>query len=312
MAAFSAAAAIRFPLSFIRVILEEVQNQCSMGFKNIVFLILALVAFQLSSAQVKGTSFSDASRTKQANVVCLFSETPGYIVSSDNGKPKGMLPQMMEHFASYVKKNHGIDVTYSFQPFKKNTNMTEIFKIVNDSGDGVFGLVFVFITDERKRTLNFSDPIFQSPSFLLTSNAVPEVSSQKDISERLKGFTAYANQGNFYEDKFKELKAKSLPDLKIEYFKTYGVTNIAETVAKKNAMMYVDISGFLHAIDNKLPFRNHKMLQFTTPMGIQLSKENSWKEVFNKFLGSGFLKSAEFKKIVSDNLGFPTLNLLKI
>jgi Ca2+-binding EF-hand superfamily protein len=53
-------------------------------------------------------------------------------------------------------------------------------------------------------------------------------------------------------------------------------------------------------------------LQLSTPMGITLSKQSSWKDSFNKFLQSGFLKSNEFKKIVADNLGHPTLNLLKI
>jgi hypothetical protein len=282
-----------------------------MGFKNVFLLIILSIGSQVSLCQYKGTSFAEAVKTKEAKLVCLFSETPGYIVSSGKGV-KGMLPEMMTAFAGYVKKNNGIEVTYSYEPFKKNMPITEIFETVNKSQDGVFGLVFVFITAERKKTLNFSDPIFQSPSFLLTSNTVPEVTSQKEITEKLKGFTAYANQGNFFEDKFKELKAKSLPDLKIDHFQTYGVSNIGETIAKDKSMLYVDISGFLYAVDKKLPFRNHKFLQFTTPMGIQLSAQNSWEETFNKFLQSGFLKSGEFKKIVADNLGYPTLSLLKI
>jgi hypothetical protein len=265
----------------------------------------------LAQAQHAGTSLAEAMQTKKAKLVCLYSVTPGYIVTADKGT-KGMLPEIMTSFAAYVKKNHAIDVTYDYQSFKKDTPITEIFESINKSGDGVFGLVFVFITDERKKTLTFSEPIFQSPSFLLTANSVPDIPSQNDIASRLKGFTAYVNQGNFFEDKLKDLKSKSLPDLKIGYFKTYGVTNISETIAKDKAMLYVDISGLLYAIDKKLPFKNHKILQFTTPMGMTLSAQNSWKDVFNKFLTSGYLKSSEFKKNVSNNLGFPTLNLLKI
>jgi hypothetical protein len=183
---------------------------------------------------------------------------------------------------------------------------------VTASKDGVFGLVFIFITEERKKTMNMSSTIFESPSFLITPNSAPDVKSMDDVASKLKGFTAYVNQGNFFEDRFKELKAKSLPDLKIGYFKSYNVSNIAETMSKDKSMMYVDISGFLHASKNRLPFKSHKVLQLSTPMGIIFSKQSTWDDSFNKFLQSGFVKSNDFKKIVADNLGVHTFNLLKL
>ncbi|HCW07173.1 MAG TPA: hypothetical protein DGG95_07400 [Cytophagales bacterium] len=272
------------------------------------FLCLSLI----SSAQFVGTSFSEAVQTKKANLVCVFSETPGYIVSGDKGTPVGMLPEIMQAYAGYLKKNNGIDVTYTFQSFKKDIPIAEIFDKVTNSKDGVFGLVFIFITNERKKTMNMSSPIFESPSFLLTSNTVPDLKSMDDVSSKLKGFTAYVNQGNFFEDRFKELKARSLPDLNIDYFKSYNVSNISETINKNKAMLYVDISGFLYASKNRLPFKSHKILQLSTPMGIIFSKQSTWDDSFNKFLQSGFVKSTEFKKIVADNLGHSTFNLLKL
>lgn len=275
-------------------------------------LLFSLMATTNLLAQYSGTSFAEANQTKKANLVCVYSETPGYITSSDKDIPVGMLPEIMKSYAAYLKKNNGIDVTYSFQPFKKDTPINEIFDKVTTSKDGVFGLVFIFITEERKRTMNMSSSIFESPSFLLTSNTVPDIKSNSDVSSTLKGFTAYVNQGNFFEDRFKELKAKSLPDLKIAYFKSYNVSNISETLAKDKAMLYVDISGFLHASKNRLPFKSHKLLQLSTPMGIIFSKQSTWDDSFNKFLQSGFVKSTEFKKIVADNLGHHTFSLLKL
>lgn len=272
----------------------------------------ALVVAKKSHGQYAGTSFAEASQTKKANLVCVFSETPGYITSIDKGSPVGMLPEIMKSYAAYLKKNNGIDVAYSFQPFKKDTPINEIFDRVTASKDGVFGLVFIFITEERKRVMNMSSTIFESPSFLLTPNTVPDLKTMDDVSSNLKGFTAYVNQGNFFEDRLKELKTKSLPDLKISYFKSYNVSNISETLGKEKSMLYVDISGFLHASKSRLPFKSHKILQLSTPMGIIFSKESTWDDTFNKFLQSGFVKSNEFKKIVADNLGHHTFNLLKL
>jgi hypothetical protein len=218
----------------------------------------------------------------------------------------------MNSYAAYLKKNHSIEVSYTFQSFKKDTPISEIFDKVTNSQDGVFGLVFIFITDERKKTMNMSSTIFESPSFLLTSSSVPDITSMDEVQTKLKDFTAYANQGNFFEDRFKELKAKSLPDLKIAYFKSYNVSNISETISKDKTMLYVDISGFLHASKSRLPFKSHKVLQLSTPMGILFSKKSTWDDSFNKFLQSGFVKSSEFRKIVADNLGLHTFNLLKI
>ncbi|MGC4023544.1 MAG: transporter substrate-binding domain-containing protein [Cyclobacteriaceae bacterium] len=283
-----------------------------MRFFSVLIAITLCIAALSSKAQFAGTSFAEANQTKKAKLVCTFSETPGYISSVDKGAPVGVLPEIMNSYVAYLKKNNGIDVKLDYQPFKKDAPIAEIFDKVGKSGDGVFGLVFVFITEERKKTLNLSAPIFESPSFLLTSSTAPDVSSMSDVKEKFKGYTAYVNQGNFYEDRFKELKARTLSDLKIDYFKTYNVLNILETVAKDQAMLYVDISGFLYASKNRLAFKSHKVLQLSTPMGIVLSKQNAWKDSFNKFLQDGFVKSNEFKKIVADNLGYRTFSLLKL
>jgi hypothetical protein len=276
------------------------------------FLVLMSVVTINTYAQFTGTTFAEAAQSKKANLVCVYSETPGYITSNAaKGKPAGMLPEIMTAYAAYLKQNNNIDVTYTFQAFKKDTPINEIFDKVNGSGDGVFGLVFIFITEERKKTLNMSSTIFESPSFLLTSNTVPDITAMGEVPTKLKGFTAYVNQGNFFEDRFKELKAKTLHDLNIAYFKSYNANNISETIAKEKAMLYVDISGFLAASKSRLPFKSHKVLQLSTPMGIILSKKSTWDDSFNKFL-SGFTKSTEFRKVVADNLGLHVFNLLKI
>ena len=281
--------------------------------KIILFLFISVGTIIKSYAQFTGTTFAEATQTKKANLVCVYSETPGYITSSaTKGKPVGMLPEIMTSYAAYLKKNNNIDVTYSFQAFKKDTPITEIFDKVNSSEDGVFGLVFIFITDERKKTMNMSSTIFESPSFLLTSNTVPDIATMVEVPTKLKGFTAYVNQGNFFEDRFKELKSKSLPDMNIAYFKSYNANNISETIAKDKAMLYVDISGFLAASKSRLPFKSHKVLQLSTPMGIIFSKKSTWDDSFNKFLQSGFVRTTEFRKIVGDNLGLHVFNLLKI
>lgn len=281
--------------------------------KSKAFLFIALYFTALNLvAQFTGTTYDQALKTKKATLVCLYSETPGYITSVEGKMPKGVLPEIMNSFAKHQKATNNIDVALDYQSFKKDTPITEIFSSVTNSKDGVFGLVFIFMTEERKRTLNFSATIFESPSFLLTKSSGPEIASKKEASEKLKGYTAFANQGNYYNDKFTEMKSTLLPDLKIEFFKSYNPTNITETISKDNAMLYVDISGLLYAMEKKVPFKNHKQLQIATPSGIILSKNNSWEKSFNQFLQSGFLKSNDFKKIIADNLGYRTLNLLKL
>ncbi len=279
--------------------------------RKIIVASVFLLVITNCYGQLAGTSFNEASKTKKAKIVCTYSETPGYITSAKDG-PVGVLPEMMAAFAAHIKKNNDIDITYDYQPFRKDAPIAEIFDNVSRAGDGVFGLVFVFITEDRKKLLNLSAPVFESPSFLLTSNKAPDIGSQSEVKDKLKGYTGFVNKGNYFEDRLKDLRSKSLPDLKIDYFKGYTVDNISETISKDKALLYVDISGLLYAMEKKLPFKSHKLLQLSTPMGIILSKQNTWETAFNKFLQSGFLKSTEFKKIIADNLGYRTLNLLKL
>jgi hypothetical protein len=279
--------------------------------KNL-FSTIFLFAVSIAGFSQNATSYADAVKSKKGTIICQYSETPGYITTNEKGAVSGLLPDIMNSYALHVKEKEGIDLKVSFVPVRKNSPITEIFSNVSNAGDGIFGLVFIFLTEERKKTLNVSSPIFESPTFLLTPQSAPEVTSDKEIAEKLKGYTAYVNKGNFYEDKFRELKGKHLPDMKLEYFQTYGVSNISETLNKEKSMQYVDISGYLHSIKNNLPFKNQKHLQFYTPMGIFFSKKNTWDDSFNKFLQSGYLQGVKFKKSIADNLGTPTLKFLKI
>jgi ABC-type amino acid transport substrate-binding protein len=275
-------------------------------------VLLFLLIIVSATAQFSGTSFPEAQKTKKAKLVCLYSKTPGYISTDDQNKIKGLLPEIMNAFAGYLKKKHTIDANFQYEPFKNNTPLNDIFKTVNNANDGVIGLIFIFITEERKKTLNFSSSIFESPSYLITSNTVSDITSTKEIGEKLKGYTAYVNKGNLYEDRFNELKSKYIPDLKVDYLKTYGTSNITEILNKEKSVQYVDVSGLLYLVDNKIPMKNHKFLQLSIPMGIIFPQKNSWTAEFNIFLGSGFLKSSEFKKMVADNLGLPTMRMLKL
>jgi hypothetical protein len=279
---------------------------------RIFFLVICCVASFLTHAQFSGTSFADAQKSKKAALVCLYSLTPGYIERGNDGVAKGLLPEIMKAFASYEKKKNSIEISYQYEPVKNNTPMNEIFKAVHTSDDGVIGLIFVFITEDRKKNYNFSSTIFESPSFLITPSNVADITSEEDARTKLKGFTAYVNKGNFYEDRFKDLKSKYVPDLKIEYLKTYSATNSVDVLGKEKSAQYVDISGLLYLLDNKIAMKNQKALQFSIPMGITFSAKSSWITEFNTFLADGFLKGSDFKKIVADNLGVATMRMLKL
>lgn len=267
--------------------------------------------FHFAKAQLSGTSLTEATRTNKATLTCPYSESPGYIMSISKSAPQGLLPDIMAAFATYMKDKYGMDIQYTYQSVKPNTPLAQTLQNITTAGDGVFGLIFIFMTEERRKTLTFSSPIFNSPSFLLTSNSTPVITSVEEAATILKGHTAYTNQGNLYDSKFKELK-KSVPGLGIEYWQSYGTTNISPTLLKDKTLLYVDITGMLYATKNRLLFKNQKFFQFTMPMGIIFPQSTTWKKPFDEFLASGFLKSSQFKKIVANNLGYPTLQFLQL
>ncbi|MCF6351846.1 MAG: hypothetical protein L3J06_02440 [Cyclobacteriaceae bacterium] len=93
-----------------------------------------------SNAQLKGDTFKQAKIAKRANVVYVFSKTPGFIYPTSGGQYAGICVDIMKSFEKYVKSKYGITIQSRFQQSSGNS-FTRMLASVKSANGGVFGLV---------------------------------------------------------------------------------------------------------------------------------------------------------------------------
>ncbi|MEQ8925657.1 MAG: transporter substrate-binding domain-containing protein [Fulvivirga sp.] len=258
--------------------------------------------FNISIAQLSGDSFTSAKASNTANWVFTYSEAPGFASLNKDGEITGVCIDIMDYFKRYVEEKHGITVTIKFVT-KDANDFTKFLASVKNAEGGVFGLSNTTITEARKPTYNFSPPYITNIGMILSNNNVPTLVDLPNIAERFKGMSAVTVKNTTNEDRILEIKKQYFPSLKIEYVPSFAQTmQIIAKDSKKFAN--VDFTYYFEAIQNRKPIKRHpggddKTEQF----GIIMPKSNDWSPLLDEFMSSGFLQSAEYKQIISANLG---------
>ncbi|QSE98328.1 substrate-binding periplasmic protein [Fulvivirga lutea] len=271
----------------------------AVSFSSILILFMCI---NLSKAQLSGDTFASASTSKSANWVLTYSEAPGFASKNTKGEISGVCVDIMKEFKKYVEKEHGISVNITFE--SKNANdFTEFLETVKNSEGGVFGLSNTTITEARKSDYNFSPPYITNIGMILSNNNVPTLVDLPNIAQKFKGMTAVTVKNTTNENQILNIKKQYFPTLKIEYVPSFAqAMQIIAKDSKKFAN--VDFTYYFEAIQNRKPIKRHpggddKTEQF----GIIMPKSNDWSPLLEEFMSSGFLQSAEYKQIISANLG---------
>jgi len=274
------------------------------------FLIGFLLLTSLNGiAQLKGDKFEQAKTARVANVVYVFSKTPGFIYSKEGGQYAGICVDIMDAFGKYVKSKYGITIKPTYQQAPDNS-FTKMLASVKSSQGGVFGLGNITITESRKKMYNFTPPFINNISLVVTHKTIPTLNKIEDIGMGFKGMTAYIVKGSTNEiDLFKWKKAY-FPDMKITY-----TGSAAEAVSKvandTKGFTNVDFTYYLDAIKAKKPVKRHIAGSSSSEeIGMIMPKSNDWEPVLADFFNSGFIGGAEYNAIIQRHLGERAVKLL--
>src|SRR5690349_20251385 len=122
-------------------------------------LIILLFAGVYGFAQLTGTTYAEAQKSKSAAWTFTYTETPSFASKQPNGSIQGLAVEVMKKFAEFVQQTEGIKVTYEFKG-KDPADFKGFLGEVKAGKGGVFGLGNITITEARKKEYNFS------PSFI--------------------------------------------------------------------------------------------------------------------------------------------------
>lgn len=259
-------------------------------------------------AQATGDSFATALKNKNANLVYIYSEAPGF-AAEKNGNVEGVTVDVMKDFEAFLLDKYGITVKSTINKQHAN-NFTTYLTSVKKSTGGVFGLSNTTITDGRKREYNFSPSYISNIAMLLTHKDVPTLGSLQAIAESFKEKTAITVKGTTNEAEILKIKAKYMPGLKIEY-----VNYFDEAMLKiSNSTDYftnVDFTYYLNSLNTKKPVKRHPAGDNTAEeFGIIMPKNSDWVEPFKEFLNEDYQTGSNYRKTIATHLGPNALQLL--
>ncbi len=277
------------------------------NFTKIILLVLIATVAHGLKAQT-GDTFANALESKEANLIYIYSEAPGF-ASEQNGKVQGVCVDIMSDFEFFLLDKYGITVKSTINKQHAN-NFTSYLKVIKNSSNGVFGLSNTTITDARKKEYSFSPPYITNIGMLLSNDALPTLSDISKISEVFNGKKAITVRGSTNEEQVLKLQTKYYPDLQIEY-----VNSFEECMNKlKSSSDYfsnLDFTYYLQALNSKDPIKRHPAGDQTAEkFGIIMPKNSDWVKPFNEFLTEAYETSPSYRKIIAQHLGPNALKLL--
>ncbi len=267
---------------------------------------IALYGIIPANAQYTGDKFANARSKGEAEVTYAYVNTPGFIEKTPAGDMKGLLVDIINEFHNYVMYEKSIQVKAKF--IKLGDFKVFLEKVKNSQG-GVFGLSNVTITENRKKSYNFSHPFISNIAVIISSKNVATLSNIQSFSEAFKGKTAYVLPKSTHEKRMLALKKEHFPAMNITYLPTEEKI-MNKVISDPNAFASVDFVYFLNALQSKKPIKRHPFGDGgNEQLGIIMPKSNDWSKLLSIFLKK-YVTSINYRQKVAKNLGANALKLL--
>lgn len=278
--------------------------------KHALSLVLILLSNTSAFAQLSGTTYAEAQKTKTAVWAFTYTETPSFSSKQPNGSIQGVVVEVMKKFAEYVQQTEGIKVTYEFKG-KDPSDFKAFLEEIKAAHGGVFGLGNITITEARKKEYNFSPPYIKNISLLCTHKDVPTLESLDKASTAFANFKGVAVAGSTNEKAVLNLKAKYIPTAVIQRVES-NQEAVDAIIKDKKAFTNTDFTFYLNAQRQGIPIKRHPVGdESTEEFGIIMPKSNDWVPLINKFLTTEFLKSPDYRKMLFTHIGANGVKLME-
>ncbi len=275
-----------------------------------IFISISVLASFTASAQLSGTGYAEAQKTKSAAWTFTYTETPSFASKQPNGSIQGLAVEVMKKFADFVQQTEGIKVTYEFKG-KDPADFKGFLKEVKAGKGGVFGLGNITITEARKKEYNFSPAFIKNISLLCTHKDVPTLESLEKAATAFSNFKGIAVAGSTNEKAVLNLKAKYIPTAVIQRVES-NQEAVDAILKDKQAFTNTDFTFYLNAQRQGLPIKRHPAGdESSEEFGIIMPKSNDWAPLMSKFLTAEFLKSSDYKKMLYTHLGANGVKLME-
>ena len=277
----------------------------------VMFAVAQMIAVSSFSQSFVGDSWSQVKADKKGKIVVTYTKAPKF-TEKVNGKYSGVCYGILNDFTAYLKQRYGVVLTVEYKDLSDPEDFDLLLKTVTNSKGGVIGLGDITITNERKKTLKFSAPYFNTIAILATNSNGKNLSDMANIAKDFVGMKAVVQKGTTHETRIRKVKKDYFSSLVIETTTGFDEAN-KKVMDNSNYFTYIDISTYFNVLDKKLPLKRQAAGdQKGESFGFIMPKTSDWDGVMNEFFlaNGGYTTSMQYRKVLSDNLGKQVLNLI--
>jgi ABC-type amino acid transport substrate-binding protein len=274
------------------------------------FAFVATLFFTLPDLFAQGNdavTWNEIRSKKTGVLTCLWNESYGIIYKNKTGEMKGVCADILSDFTKFIKDKYDAVVTVSYREEKVYNR----FLLVVAQSPTLLGVSSVTITEERKKTYQFSPAYLANPNMLISNRYSKPISKLQDLSTTHSNFKMKVIRGSSHEQYANALKQKYNPKLVIEL--SSSSREIFDEMKTNESLFTIsDCGEFLGAkLTNKEITLQKVDLGLVDRMAFIMHKRSDWASLFQEFLTDDYRASVRYKKIINDNLGSNYLSVLK-
>ena len=270
--------------------------------QNQSYLLKALLVFYcivpafLFAQKIKSNSWAETKTSGSGVLTFYWFESRPFIYKNEVGQLMGIEHDVMLGFTQYLKAKHGISLQVQWI---EAAGFQNVIDRVGQSTEPCFGASAFSITDERKKTVDFSPTYMADIMVMISNKDIRMMESVEDFYKTFSSLTAITIKGTTYEKDLVNLRKNFEIPFTIEYIPS--AQNILQAVERKsNAFGFIDLPIYLMYFSNNPTVNVRRQNYYPVKRkgyGLAVKKNSDWLIPLSEYIMQPGFK-AEFENIM--------------
>lgn len=264
-----------------------------------IILFVCLLCFRNIAQAQNASRWKDVKLSGKGKIVVYYNPIRHFIITNKEGNLEGIEYELMQEFVRFTEKSYGLKLEIEYRTFD---SFEPLFDSLLVAPPGAFAVSSMSITNRRLRQMKFSPPYMPDTEIIINSQNIPVIKDSVEFVRKFKNMVALVIKHTTYEYNMKKLKAKVLPDLKIEYVKE--TKEIKQRMNREpNIMAYTQIARYIGFRQDGFLMNRQPLFQIKKiGRGVAFSKYSDWDEPVQLFFNDPSFKPF-INKVIKKYLG---------
>ncbi|WP_281615832.1 ATP-binding protein [Flammeovirga sp. SubArs3] len=232
-------------------------------------------------------SWEKIKEKRKGSVTVYYIQNKPFVYSLANGSMGGIEYEMFSEIINQKRKELKAVIDIKWESV---ASWDELYDIISDGGDGVFGMSGITITENRKKDFDFLPRYMPDIEIIVSSEEVPLFQKVENFNSAMQSLHAVTIKNSTFERNIVKLKNEHLPAL--EYSYVNNAEDMINKIARANDLWgYTQLSNYAYALSKGL--RLHRQLFYQTEnsgLAVILPLNSTWKDPLSEFYASPTFK----------------------